>query len=231
MPSRGRSPDAEHRDPEPAARSPALICFRRADHATPLRVIPAAQAGRYNAAGSTAPTQYLCLHPLGPFAELMRNHDLCTEEQVRAVRTRTWAVQVPLDGLVEITFSNAADFGLTAPDLVADDHRACQDLAARLRGAHRGLIVPSAALPGTRNVVLFGARVAAPYLTAPQSELDLPAGITAQDGRPLASLLERVCFRAAPHRALAAWSSGASFELVEPDWSLADAIAPPRGLP
>jgi hypothetical protein len=86
-----------------------------------------------------------------------------------------------------------------------------------------GLIVPSAALPGTRNVVLFGARVAAPYLAAPVSSLDLPASVTAQDARPLVSLIERVRFKRERHAALDAWAAGEAFGFVEPDWSLAAA--------
>ena len=196
------------------------ICFRRADYATPLRAIAAAQPGRWHDAGAGAPTQYLCLHPLGPLAELMRSQDLRTAEQVRAVRTRTWAVDVPLDGLLEITFANARDFGITADELVADDHAACRRLAAVLRTRHPGLIVPSAALPGTRTVVLFGPRVAAPFLTVPVSGLDLPASITAQGGRPVTTLLERVCFRGERHAGLVAWTGGRELTFLEPDWSL-----------
>jgi hypothetical protein len=201
-----------------------VLCFRRADYATPLRTIPARVPGRYHAANGAEATQYLCLHPLGPLAELMRNHDLRTAAQVRAVRTRTWAVEVPVEGLLDVTFDRASDLGVGAEQLVADDQTACRALAARLRPHHRGLLVPSAALPGTRNVVLFGPRVAAPFLTPPLGAFDLPAGITAQDGRPLVSLLERVCFRGSPHAALQAWRAGAPFAFAEPDWSLPEPV-------
>jgi RES domain-containing protein len=197
-----------------------VVCFRRADYATPLRAIAAAQPGRWHDAAAASPTQYLCLHPLGPLAELMRSQDLRTPEQVLAVRTRTWAIDVPLAGLLEITFGNAREHGISADDLVADDHTACRRLAAELRPRHAGLIVPSAALPGTRTVVLFGARVAAPFLTTPVSALDLPASITAHGGRPLLSLLEQACFRGSEHAALAAWREHRPFPFVEPSWSL-----------
>ncbi len=197
-----------------------VLCFRHAAYATPLRTIPATVPGRYHAAADMHATQYLCLHPLGPLAELMRNADLRTPAQVRAVRTRTWVVDVPLDDLLDVTFARAADLGVAAEGLVADDQTACRQLAARLRTSHRGLLVPSAALPGTRNVVLFGPRVAAPFLTAPAGAFDLPAGVTAQDGRPLVSLLERVRFRGDPHPELQAWQRHAPFDFAEPDWSL-----------
>ena len=195
-----------------------MICYRRAGYATPLRVVPASQPGRYNLGNEEHPTQYLCVHPLGPLAELMRQASLRTADQVRAVRTRTWALEIPVEGLPEITFDKAEDFGLTAEDLVGDDHGPCQFLALRLRAEVPGVVVPSAALPGTRNVVLFGPRVAAPYLMRPVSALDIPASITADAGRPIASLVSIVRFPGDPHAALDAWRAGEDFEFAEPDW-------------
>ena len=79
---------------------------------------------------------------------------------------------------------------------MADDQSRCRRLAARLRGAGAaGIIVPSAALPGTESVVLFGPRVGSPYLLEPLGEVDVPAGITAHDGRPVASLIGLVRYR------------------------------------
>ncbi len=197
-----------------------MICYRFAAFATPLRTVPAAQSARFNRSDEEDPTQYLSLHPLGPLAELMRNSDLRTPERVRAVRMRTWALDVPLDDLPEISFDTADRFGITAEELVADDRSACQRLAAQQRGHLPGLIVPSAALPGTRNIVLFGPRVAAPYLAAPTSKLDIPASVTAEAGRPLVSLLDIVRFTGDLHPALDAWEHGTAFTFVEPDWSL-----------
>jgi len=197
-----------------------VICYRFAAYATPLRTLPASQPGRFNAWADHEPTQYLALHPLGPLAELMRNADLRSPVQIRAVKMRTWALQVPVGELPEITFDTAEAFGISAEELVSDDRSGCQRLAGRLRAGTPGLIVPSAALPGTRNAVLFGPRVAAPYLTEPVSTLDIPASITAEDARPLLSLLSVVRFIGDDHAALTSWKQGLSFRFVEPDWSL-----------
>jgi hypothetical protein len=198
-----------------------LICYRFAAYATPLRTVPAGQPARYSRGDENEPTQYLALHPLGPLAELMRNADLRTPEQIRAVRTRTWALEVPLDDLPEIEFDTADQFEIEAEALVADDRGACQGLVSQLREQVPGIVVPSAALPGTRNVVLFGRRVAAPYLTEPVSALDIPTSITAEHGRPPLALLDIVRFVGDPHPALEAWQQGASFTFVEPAWALA----------
>jgi len=194
-----------------------LGCVAEGVVATPLRTVPAGQAARYNRGDEDEPTQYLSLHPLGPLAELIRHADLRNEEQVRTVQTRTWALDVPLEDLPEIRFDNADQFGITAEELVADDRSACQQLAAQWRGRVPGLVVPSAALPATRNVVLFGPGVAAPYLTEAGSPLDIPASITAEHGRPLVSLLDIVRFVDGPHPALGAWQQGTDFSFVEPE--------------
>ena len=74
-----------------------MICYRFAAYATPLRTVPAWQPARFSWGDENEPTQYLSLHPLGPLAELMRGADLRSPAQVRAIRTRTWALRVSLD--------------------------------------------------------------------------------------------------------------------------------------
>jgi hypothetical protein len=127
---------------------------------------------------------------------------------------------VPIDDLPEITFATADRFGITAEQLVGDDYGPCQELAVTLRSQVGGVVVPSAALPGTRNVVLFGPRVAAPYLTRPVGSLDVPASITADGARPPGSLRSLVRFAGDEHAALNAWRNGHEFRFAEPDWSL-----------
>ena len=121
---------------------------------------------------------------------------------------------------MRIGFEEAAEHGLRPGDLVSDDLRACHRLADRLRAARTpGAIVPSAALPGTENVVLFGERAAAPYLLDPLSGIDVPASLTADGGRPPLGVLERVRRRGAPHPALERWRSGEPFRFDEPSWA------------
>ena len=142
-----------------------------------------------------------------------------TPEQLALVRHRTWALRVDLTGLPHIGFAEAAEHGLRPGDLVSDDLRACHRLAARLRAAGvPGAIVPSAALPGTENVVLFGERAAAPYLVEPLSAVDVPASLTADGGRPPLGVLERVRRRGVPHAGLEAWRAGEPLPPAEPSW-------------
>jgi RES domain-containing protein len=194
--------------------------YRLASWRRPLRTEPSRVAGRFHRVTEDSATQYLCLHPLGPWAEFLRGSDLRTAEQLALVRHRTWALRLDLGGLLRIGFDEAGGYGLRPGDLVSDDHRACHRLADRLRAdGAPGAIVPSAALPGTDNVVLFGERAAAPYLVEPLSAVDVPASLTADGGRPPLGLLDRVRRRGSSHAALEAWRSDEPFRFAEPSWA------------
>jgi hypothetical protein len=196
-----------------------LTAFRLATWRRPLRTEPSRVPGRYHAATDVDATQYLCLHPLGPWAEFLRGEEL---RDVTVVRQRVWALRLRVGGLVRLGFGEATEHGVRPGDLVSDDHRACRRLAARLReqGA-TGAIVPSAALPGTRNVVLFGPRVSSPWTVEPLGPVDLPAGLTADAARPPAALVDAVRFRGDPHAGLEAWRAGEEHVFTEPSWAVA----------
>ena len=196
------------------------VAYRLASWRRPLRTEPSRVPGRFHRVTEESPTQYVCLHPLGPWAEFLRGSGLRSAEQLALVRHRTWALRIDLTGLLRIGFAEAPDHELRPGDLVSDDLRACHRLADRLRAAGvPGAIVPSAALPGTDNVVLFGERAAAPYLVEPLSEVDVPASLTADGGRPPLGVLDRVRRRGAPHAALDAWRADEPFRFAEPSWA------------
>jgi len=183
-----------------------VICFRAANYRTPLRtLVPDTVGARYHRGTEPEPTQYLALHPLGPAAEVLRNRDLRRPEQARALQLRIWALEVPEEGLVDVPFS---------PELVTDDLEPCRRLADRLRrdGA-TGAVVPSAALPGTRNVVLFGARIAAGWQAAAAGPRDIRTSIAAANAEALVALLSVVRFRGRR-------PPTAEPTFVEPSWAL-----------
>lgn len=195
-----------------------LTAFRRAAYDTPLWVNPNRQAGRWHRTGSD-PTQYWSLHPLGPWAELLRALHLVEQADLVDLASRTWAATFHLtdETVAEITFDTAARWAISPEALVGDDHRPCQQLAERVRATHQALVVPSAALPGTSTLVVFGPRLASPYGSAPvDAELDVPAAVTAEHGGPPDSLLPVVCHRGAAHAGLAAWRQGV--DLAPPPW-------------
>lgn len=197
------------------------IGFRISTWDTPLYVNPPRRSGRFHKAGSP-PTQYICLHPLGPWAEFLRNRDLHLPEDTADLRLNVWALKLNLDNALELGFEEAEreteDLKITPEDLVGDDHAACRQLADRLRGdsaAPKTIVVPNAALPGTRNVVIFGPRVQIPYEWEPIDYGDIPACAVTKASQPPEGLLEQVRFRGQPHAELDAWRTGRRFELAD----------------
>ena len=205
-----------------------LITFRLANYETPLWSVENFSAGRYNDADSGS-TQYLSFHPLTPWAELLRNEDRRTRERALLMRYPLWAVRVQLDDKpFELTFDNVEEFGLSPEDLVADDHGPCRALAqAFRRGGPLAFTAPSAALPGTQNLIVLEPRVFAPWSQRPLDEIDWPGSLTSQDGRCPEGLWDLVHYRQAgtKHPALEAWESGQEFVFEEPEVSTASLAA------
>lgn len=205
-----------------------LVGYRAANYRTPLRVRPSEQAGRFHTIDSP-PTQYLCRHPLGPAAEIIRHSRSAIPLEAGSVfAIRVWALRLTLpdDTPVYRFGTPAAELPVLA-DLVGDDYEPSQRLAQDHRAAGvRGVIVPSAALPGTENIVLFGDRVAISYADDPIEEWEIPASMTASAGSPPASLIPLVRRFGQPHPALSAWRRGEDFRFVEPDWTVTD--GPPK---
>jgi RES domain len=205
-----------------------VVAFRLANYETPLWSVENFAAGRYNAAGSGF-TQYLSLHPLTPWAELLRNEDRRTRERAVLMRYPLWAIRVRLeDEPFELTFDNAVDLALTPGDLVDDDYGPCRAVADTFRSrGPRSFTAPSAALPGTTNLIVLEPRVLVSWNQVPFDDIDWPGSMTSQDGRCPDGLWELVHYRAADikHPGLDAWERGDTFEFAEPEVS-SSALAP-----
>jgi RES domain-containing protein len=200
------------------------VVFRCCAYTSPFWEDPNPLAGRFNRAGE-APTTYLGLHPLTPWAELLRATDRRTLDEVRGLRPVSWAARVLAepDDIVELTFDNVGEYGLDPEDLVSDDHGACQAFAAGLReepDRPKIIVAPSAALPGTRTMVLLGQRVNAPYDLDVNydPDVDTSAAATAALGSSLFSLVGAVHYKhtGVTHPALAAWQAGDDYTFDEP---------------
>jgi RES domain-containing protein len=165
----------------PARRRPAFVrrtcvAYRATSYDVPLWVNPNRRSGRWNIAGKR-PTQYMTLDAEAPFAEVLRHEDLRTEQAASHYSATVWQLQVD-DGLIVdySTFELADAAGFEAEALVNDDHEQCQAEAEWLasEGA-RGLLSPSAALPGSINLTLFGPRVCVPWNTTTELASSIPA--------------------------------------------------------
>jgi RES domain-containing protein len=202
-----------------------LTTYRLAAYETPLWATENFAPGRYNDAGDGA-TQYLSLHPMTPWAELMRNQNRRTAFTALQLRLPLWSIKVELaDPPTEIAFEDAPTYGLSADDLVSDDQSACRSLARQFRGDQHGpraLFVPSAALPGTQNLVLLDPYVAISFLADPVAAEDLPTCMAAEDARCPDGLWDLVHHHHSPrmHAGLEAWYDNDFFEFIEPPVAL-----------
>lgn len=107
------------------------------------------------------------------------------------------------------TFDRYRQAGLD-PRVAVGDHAESQRLADRLRAAgYRGVLSPSASLPGTVNLTVFGQRYEWPDDVSdewenPDPEVWLPAIRLAEQAPVPASLLTKTVFIGEPHPDLAA---------------------------
>jgi hypothetical protein len=205
-----------------------LVTFRLANYETPLWAVENFSAGRYNNADSGY-TQYLSLHPLTPWAELLRNEDRRTRDRALLMRHPLWVIRVELaDDPFELDFDSASTFALDPEDLVGDDHGPCRALAEAFRsGGPTSFHAPSAALPGTKNLVVLEPKVLTSWSVEPIDDQDWPGSLAAQDGRCPEGLWDLVHYRSAgtAHPAFEAWRNGDDYVFVEPDVSSASLAA------
>lgn len=181
------------------------VAYRYAHWDTPWWANPNRTAGRYNRA-MEAPTQYWCLHPLGPLAEVLRWSGSGAAEDADTFRLRLWAAKVQRADLVTVTFANAVQHGVAAEHLVGEDYGPTQDLADRIRAdGAPGFIAPSAALPGTEVLVLFGPRLTFPYLLDPVDPEDQVPTAHAAEATIAAEVLPWVRWKGSSHWALEDW--------------------------
>lgn len=196
-----------------------VIAFRLADWDTPFWANPNRRDSRFLAAGDRA-VQYWALHPLTCWAEQLRGMDIRNAEAARELLLRPWAAQVQLPGdTLWLSFSNATENGIEPGALIDDEWTACQQWAQELRIS--ALIVPSAALPGTENLVLFGPRVRIRWGMAPvDPTLEVPSDPVADQATVVSDLIPHVRYRGQSHPGYEAWRRGdpeSHPPLVRPD--------------
>jgi RES domain-containing protein len=192
----------------PLTRVDAIACFRISDYDTPLWDNPNSRAGRWNSAGE-APTQYFALDAPSAWAEIVCFNELKTEEEAAMLRTSVWVCRLTSYQLVDYrTFDAAQDAGFPPEALVDDDYTACREHARELRHMRvDGIIAPSAALPGSRCLTLFGPRVASAWNSDARLTVSMPT-THAAIGAPPGGIVEHVRHYGTRHETLENWLAG-----------------------
>ncbi len=195
------------------------VVYRACGYETPLWSFANISSGRWNRPNTLA-VQYLSSHPMTPWAEMLRNLHLRTADEARTLRLPIWAIRVSLaDDPLEIDFATAGNHGVEAEDLVADDRTVCQTLAAALAGGGQAsILAPSAALTGTRNLVIFDPAVVIDYHRVPLAPEDYPTAMASQRGRCPEDLWQLVHHHgsATRHAELEAFLAGSAFAFEQP---------------
>jgi RES domain len=157
MAARNTAPDPERVDYD-------NVAFRWSDYDVPLWTRPNTSALRWNRARQE-PTQYMSLSPEGSWAELIRAERLRTTKELSLVSMPMWVLRVRETNLADYsTFEQAQAAGFPPQALIAEDYERCEAEADRLRASgFRGVLAPSAALPGAVNLTLFGRRLMVPW--------------------------------------------------------------------
>ncbi len=181
------------------------VAFRYSNYDTPFWARPNSELGRWHRVGDE-PTQYLSTTVEGAWAELIRTAEISSEPEVALVRMPMWAAQIHLNCLADYgTFEQAAAAGFPPDALVDEDYSRCQEEGQRLRAAgFQGVLSPSAALPGTTNLTIFGARIASSWNASPILASSIPATEIAV-GSPPEGIVDRVRQRGTSHASLEAY--------------------------
>ncbi|HKI43011.1 MAG: RES family NAD+ phosphorylase [Mycobacterium sp.] len=191
-----------------------LTVFRHAAYDSPWWAFPSSRAGRFHRARSET-VQYLSLHPLGPAAEMLR-HNVGPSGNPDDAVLNLWTAVIDVDAVTRIDFGDCASYGLTADDLVGDDYTVTQKLADTVRSSGEiAMVVPSAALPGTHNLVLFGVRVLHPFLSAPLTPEEIPTGHLTDGARSPKEVAPHVRWFGTSHKAAEQWKTTGKYDLFD----------------
>jgi hypothetical protein len=173
--------------------------FRYSVYDTPLWARAHTQDGRWHIARAS-PTQYFGVTPDACWADLIRHENLRTEHELAMVRMPLWLLQLSEQRIADYgMFARAEAAGFPPDALIDDDWGRCQVEGDRLRSlGYRGVLAPSAALPGDLTLTLFGGRRAVGWDDDPLVASAIPAKVVTV-GAPPPSLLGRVRYFGEEH--------------------------------
>ncbi len=191
-----------------------FTAFRHAAYDTPWWAFPSSREGRFHRAGQDT-IQYLSLHPLGPAAEMLR-HNVGPDGDPDDVVLNLWTAVLDIDDVTRVDFDDCERYGRTVDELVGDDYTPTQALGGAVKASGAiAMVVPSAALPGTHNLILFGVRLLHPFLWEPLMPEEVPTGHLTDGARAAAEVAGHVRWFGTAHTAAEQYKATGTYDLFD----------------
>lgn len=202
---------------EPSRAAGTWTCFRQVDPQWPAlfhsagEAVPSQVSGRWHRQGKGY-AQYLSLVPAGAWAELARYYSIRSAKRARQQRRDLWVVRVEETEIADLSTFDAWDSCGLDPRVAVADHDATHELADELRDAgYRAVLSPSAALSGTVNLTVFGARYEKVLTTEfgrwenPDRDVWLACSLASPQSQMPTNLTTETVFRGGRHEGYRAW--------------------------
>lgn len=153
------------------------IAFRATTYDTPLWVSPNSRPGRWSLPEDGTIAQYCTLDAASAVAEMVRWENLQDVEEARELRVSIWELRIDEGAIVDYSTSDRTTAqGFSWEPLISDVWDECQTEAQRIVDAGgRGVLTPSAALPQSVSLTLFGPRTEIAWEAEPSLSIQLPA--------------------------------------------------------
>jgi RES domain-containing protein len=153
------------------------VVYRATTYDTPLWVLPNSRQGRWSHPQDSTIAQYCALDVAGAVAELVRSEDLRDVEEARELRVSIWELRVDEGAIVDFSDpEQVEEQGFSWAGLLTDEWDECQAEGLEIvAGGGRGVLAPSASLPGSRCLTLFGPRTEIAWKSEPRLAIQIPA--------------------------------------------------------
>jgi hypothetical protein len=146
----------------------------------------------------------------------MLRHNVGPSGDPDEVILNLWTAVVDVGDVTRVDFDECANYGCTPDELVGDYYAPTQALADEVRASGASaMVVPSAALPGTQNLILFGVRVLHPFLWQPLAPEEIPTGHLTDGARIAAEVASHVRWFGTDHSALRQWKRTGNYDLFD----------------
>jgi hypothetical protein len=160
----------------------------------------------------------------------MLRHNVGPDGDPDDVVLNLWTAVLDIDDVTRVDFDDCERYGRTVDELVGDDYTPTQALGGAVKASGAiAMVVPSAALPGTHNLILFGVRLLHPFLWEPLMPEEVPTGHLTDNARAAAEVAGHVRRFGTAHTAAAQEKATGTDDLFDDPWPPAgESIARPR---